>query len=121
MPEPEPKPTQPIDGRSDGSFSIGSDVWPGLSKAIEEAGEFLQVCGKIIATHGAAAHWDGSDLRERFLEEAADVQAGINFVLDMNFTRDDKIAVAKRFVDKYALFVKWQREQTAAPDDEPEP
>ena len=32
-----------------GPYSIGSDVWPGLSKLAEESGEVVQVIGKIVA------------------------------------------------------------------------
>ena len=56
-----------------GDFSIGSDVWSGISKLIEEAGEVTQVCGKLIAIAGASEHWDGTDLRERLEDEIADL------------------------------------------------
>lgn len=39
-------------------FAIGSPVWPGLSKLAEEAGETLQVVGKLMGTGGESAHWD---------------------------------------------------------------
>lgn len=97
----------------DGSFSIGSDVWPGLSKMIEEAGELLQVAGKIIATHGAAGHWDGSDLRERLIEEMADVQAAIEFVSRQNLGLLDRQHLQRRAEAKLALFDEWQDEQSA--------
>lgn len=100
------------DPLGDGSFSIGSDVWPGLSKAIEEAGEFLQVAGKVIATHGASGHWDGSDLRERFKEEVADLFAALNFVLGESFTPAERIAVGERMARKERLFCEWQDAQT---------
>ncbi len=35
-----------------GDFSIGSDIWPGISKLIEEAAEVGQVCGKLIGSGG---------------------------------------------------------------------
>lgn len=37
----------------DGSFSLGSRTWPGLSKLVEECGEVLQIAGKIMGTGGA--------------------------------------------------------------------
>jgi hypothetical protein len=46
-----------------GPYSIGSTVWPGLSKLVEEMGEVGQVVGKLIATGGDPAHRDGTDLR----------------------------------------------------------
>lgn len=94
---------------SDGSFSIGSTVWPGVSKLIEEMGELHQVLGKIIATHGNPAHWDGSDLIQRFEEEAGDVIAAVNFVVDHN--RLDRMTVGYRAQEKLELFCKWHAEQ----------
>lgn len=104
---------------SDGSFSIGSDVWPGLSKAIEEAGEFLQVAGKVIATHGASDHWDGSDLRERFKEEAADLLAALRFVLGESFSPVERVAVEKRAEVKERLFCEWQDAQQTGRSGDP--
>src|ERR1700722_7934464 len=79
-------------------FAIGSKVWPGLSKLIEECGEVVQVCGKLLGTGGASAHWDGSDLRERLTEEIADVLAAARFVILHNGL--DEAAIAKRTNEK---------------------
>lgn len=46
-----------------GPYSIGSDSWAGLSRLIEEAGEVLQVAGKVIGGGGATVHYDGTDLQ----------------------------------------------------------
>ena len=67
-----------------GPYSIGSDHWPGMAKALEETGGFAQVCGKIMAANGAELHWDGSNLRQRLVEELADVEAAIAFLLGAN-------------------------------------
>jgi hypothetical protein len=93
---------------SAGDFSIGSDVWPGLSKLIEEAGETLQVAGKLIATGGEEDHWDGTNLRARLTEELGDLLAAAQFFIDENLARD---VVAQRADDKYLLFGKWHRKQ----------
>lgn len=90
-------------------YSIGSDVWPGLSKLNEEAGEVVQVIGKLMGTGGEAAHWDGSDLRERLIEEMGDVLAAVFFVVHHNGLNFD--AVIRRQVQKRELFEKWHREQ----------
>ncbi len=45
---------------SAGPYSVGSDNWPGLAKAMEECGEFVQAAAKIIAM-GGAEHSDGSN------------------------------------------------------------
>lgn len=60
----------------DGSFSLGSRTWPGLSKLVEECGEVLQIAGKIMGTGGRGA---GKDI-ERDLREAVD---SINRALQM--------------------------------------
>jgi NTP pyrophosphatase (non-canonical NTP hydrolase) len=88
-----------------GPYSIGSAHWPGLSKLIEEAGEVQQVCGKILGTGGAVAHWDGSDLRLRLEEEIGDLMAACQFVGAMNGLSAS--AIEKRVEMKLATFHRW--------------
>ena len=95
-----------------GDFSIGSDVWPGISKLIEEAGEVTQVCGKLIAIAGESEHWDGTNLRERLENELADLTAAIEFVVGRN--RLDATRMNARATEKLRLFMKWDKEQTSA-------
>lgn len=92
-------------------YSIGSDVWPGMSKVIEECGELQQVLGKIIALGGETEHWDGTDLRDRVRDELADLAAAIEFFIEMN--EDDKgfDLIAERAERKLELFQQWQAEQ----------
>jgi NTP pyrophosphatase (non-canonical NTP hydrolase) len=90
-----------------GDFSIGSNIWPGISKLIEEAGEVIQVSGKLIASHGESAHFDGSDLRERLADELGDLIAAIEFVEDHNQLDVDRIR--QRIAAKRALFEQWHR------------
>jgi len=87
------------------SFAIGSPVWPGLSKLAEEAGEVLQIVGKLMGTGGERAHWDGSDLRERLTEEISDLLAACDFVTSANGL--DRAAVDERRANKLALFYVW--------------
>lgn len=91
-----------------GPYSIGSGCWPGLAKVAEECAEVIQVAGKVIAAGGEAAHWDGSDLRERLEDELADVQAAIWFVTEQNRLDDDRMQ--RRAEGKLALFRRWHAE-----------
>jgi NTP pyrophosphatase (non-canonical NTP hydrolase) len=82
-----------------GPYSIGSDLWPGLSRLVEELGELSQVAGKLIGNGGETAHYDGTDLRARLAEEIADVLAAMSFVADSNgldHQEIEKRAEAKR-------------------------
>jgi NTP pyrophosphatase (non-canonical NTP hydrolase) len=96
----------------EGPYGIGSDCWPGTSKLIEECGELQQVLGKLIALGGATAHWDGSDLRERLIEEIGDVSAALNFFVTTNNLPMDR--VVHRRATKSALFAYWHGEQQTA-------
>jgi len=92
-----------------GDFSIGSNVWPGVSKIIEESGELNQVLGKLIATNGDTEHWDGSDLRGRMIEELGDVMAAIEFLVKVN--KLDRGSVIERASGKLRLFEYWHDQQ----------
>jgi hypothetical protein len=89
-----------------GDFSIGSTVWPGTSKLIEEMGELQQVLGKLIATAGDTAHWSG-DLRQKLVEEIADVISAILFFERKNLTFGEVEQISDRRQEKFALFEKW--------------
>lgn len=90
-----------------GDFSIGSDLWPGTSKLLEETGELQQVLGKLIGSHGEVQHFDGSNLRERLVEEIADVAAAARFFQEVNLTKEEREQIAARCERKVALFKKW--------------
>lgn len=92
-----------------GPYSIGSDTWPGISKLIEECGEVVQVCGKILGTGGKVEHWDGTKLDERLASELGDLLAALRFVaLRCGL---DRRAVEHRAAEKQALFQRWHEEQ----------
>ena len=93
-----------------GDFSIGGKVWPGTSKLIEEMGELCQVLGKLIGSHGEVEHYDGSNLRERLVEEVSDLKAAIAFFEEMNLDVDYEVAIAKRFAAKLQKFREWHKE-----------
>lgn len=97
---------QPLPGMQ---FCIGSTVWPGLSKLIEECGEVMQVAGKLMATGGRPDHWDGTDLKERITEELADLMAAAAFVAVRCGLDAD--AISERRFEKIARFEKWHIEQ----------
>lgn len=89
-----------------GDFSIGSRVWPGTAKLLEEMGELQQVLGKLIAVSGDAKHWSG-DLREMLVEELADVQAALHFFAAQNISTGEWLDMIKRVDEKIARFSKW--------------
>jgi hypothetical protein len=95
--------------KGSGDFSIGGQVWPGTSKLLEEMGELQQVLGKLVGSHGETAHYDGSDLRRRMVEELADVQAAIAF-FQRNLTSDENNQLFVRYTRKLELFDKWHEE-----------
>lgn len=100
--------------KGSGDFSIGSKVWPGASKLLEEMGEVQQVLGKLIAVHGSTVHWDG-DLRVRLLEELGDVSAAVRFFVDQNFTDEELRAYVERVEMKLETFRKWHAEGDPPP------
>lgn len=79
----------------------------GFSKLIEETGELQQVSGKILAYGMAADHPDGKGaLDNRFVEEAGDTVAAINFVAD-KYGSGIGDRIAKIAAEKLALFKQW--------------
>lgn len=93
-----------------GEFSIGGHYWPGLSKLIEEAGEVVQVAGKLIGSEGRTDHWSG-DLDQMLHEELGDLLAAIEFFVHHNGLNKDLIS--DRSDRKRATFDQWHRENLA--------
>jgi NTP pyrophosphatase (non-canonical NTP hydrolase) len=86
----------------------------GLAKLIEEAGEVMQVAGKLVQypyhqTRGyPGLHPDGSHLRTRLEQEVADVMAASLFVQEqMGLNRAE---IGERITEKLALFRQWAKE-----------
>jgi homospermidine synthase len=92
-------------------FAFGDKAWPGLAKLAEEAGELVQVIGKLMMTHGESNHWDGSNLRARLIEEMADEAAAIDFVASHVLTTTEVVWMTERVKQKRALFEEWHEEQ----------
>jgi NTP pyrophosphatase (non-canonical NTP hydrolase) len=86
-------------------FAIGDKVWPGISKLIEECGEVVQVCGKLLGTGGKEVHWEGSNLRERLVEELGDLLGAIRFVAKWN--KIDVWQIEHRAELKLRRFESW--------------
>jgi NTP pyrophosphatase (non-canonical NTP hydrolase) len=90
-------------------FGMGSDIWPGLGKLIEECGEVVQIAGKLIETGGSVVHWEGPPLDDRLADELGDLLAAIYFVID--HCLQHKIDhIDKRRMAKYNQFVEWRKE-----------
>lgn len=108
--------SSPIERVADGHgpYSIGSTLWPGLSKVAEESGEIVQVIGKLMGTGGLVAHWDGSDLAVRMQEEIADLQAALEFLVGHNAELLDRDAIAARAAKKLTMFEQWHGEAAQA-------
>jgi NTP pyrophosphatase (non-canonical NTP hydrolase) len=80
----------------------------GLAKLIEEAGEVVQVAGKVLA-YGLGPHPDGTILKTRIEDEIADVEAALMFVsrsLDL-----DEDRITERRLRKLNLFLEWDADQ----------
>jgi hypothetical protein len=97
--------------KGSGDFSIGSQVWPGASKVLEEMGELQQVLGKLLGTAGEVKHWDGTNLQGRLVEEIADVRAALAFFQVKNFTERDIMDADRRCQRKFEIFMEWHRDQ----------
>jgi NTP pyrophosphatase (non-canonical NTP hydrolase) len=93
-------------------YSVGSDNLPGLAKVVEEAGELLQVAGKILAVGGTKIYYDGLELRKAVKEEMADVIASISFFVETaGFTPEEQEEILNRATQKRILFREWQESQ----------
>lgn len=90
-------------------FAIGSHIWNGVSKLSEEAGEVVQVIGKLMGNGGSTDHWDGSNLLVRLQEEIGDVLAACDFVMLANLALDSEF-IERRREEKLKLFLKWNIE-----------
>jgi NTP pyrophosphatase (non-canonical NTP hydrolase) len=96
-----------------GPYSIGSDHWPGLAKAMEECGELIQAAAKLMAVGGEDdLHWDGKGtMVTRLEDEIADVSAAITFLRHRNPILDSG-RIMDRTADKVARFEKWHAEHS---------
>jgi hypothetical protein len=104
-----------------GPFQLGSLIYPGLSKLVEEGGEMQQVAGKLMANGGEDEHWDGTRLSVRIAEEVADLSAACRAFFQLN-GYDGAPWVLRREIDKYNKFIQWHADNLEdRPDDSPLP
>lgn len=86
----------------------------GLYKLVEECGELLGVAGKKLAYFHTNEHPDGAGpLLERIEQEAGDVLAAIDFVMDklgLDYAR-----ILERRAEKLRLYRQWDADPTNAP------
>ncbi len=85
-------------------YRIESQKLPGLAKVAEEAGEYLQIFGKIIGADGLT-YFDGKDLSSALSDELNDLLAAVQFALECNNLHD-----ASRVASKLTKFRGWRRQ-----------
>ena len=93
--------------KGSGAFGIGSMVWPGIGKLLEEMGEVAQMASKLVSTDGQDAYWDGTNLREELCGEIGDLLAAIAFLSNENHL--DTALIQARMDRKLTLFEKWHK------------
>jgi len=83
-----------------------SEMWMGIGKLIEECGEVLQLCGKLILFPDGD-HPDGNgDLSVRIEEELADLHAAMRYFILVNNLNTKRIS--ERSDRKMEKFHEWQ-------------
>jgi hypothetical protein len=92
-------------------FAIGARIWPGLGKLVEEAGETLQVAGKIMAFPKEEHPDRKGPLGDRLALELGDLSAVIDYVtLRCLTTKQAKMYTEQRRM-KYERFQAWHKEE----------
>lgn len=91
--------------------AIGSSVHPGAMKVVEEAGETVQVLGKLLAFPDGN-YPDGSDLNADLIEELGDLKAAIDFYSE-NAGIENKVAERRRY--KIRRFREWHDAEVMGP------
>lgn len=97
----------PALGQEMSRFAIGDKQWPGISKLIEEAGEVLRICGKLMGARGERVHWNVPDLKAELEDEIADLTAACAFVIGTCGL--DKNRILARYQEKLIRFHKWHK------------
>lgn len=90
-----------------GDYAIGSTVWPGLSKVLEEIHELGIVLSKIVGASGSTEYWGGIDLRENLIEELGDVLGVIKYFTQHNLTVEERDVMHDRSFEKRDRFNDW--------------
>jgi NTP pyrophosphatase (non-canonical NTP hydrolase) len=97
-------------------YAIGDKKWAGLSKLLEEAGEVIQVGGKLMGARGKINHWSG-DLNDKLVEELGDLLAAIEFFVDKNMSVKDRGRILLQFDKKIRKFNKWHEAEDPLPSE----
>lgn len=87
-------------------YTMHNVTWPGLSKVIEESGEVLQICGKIMAIRGGDTYYNGEDLRVELENEVSDLLASLTYLIRENDL--DKARINRRVQMKLAKYQNWK-------------
>jgi NTP pyrophosphatase (non-canonical NTP hydrolase) len=87
-------------------FALADKEWPGTSKLIEECGEVLQVCGKLMGSRGDTNHWSG-DLRAKFVEELSDLSAAMAVFITLNMTDEEIAQMDVQTMAKMQKYFQW--------------
>ncbi len=91
-------------------FSIGSTVWPGLAKIVEEGSESMEIIAKLMGTGGEEIYYDGRNLRQELQDELGDLLAAIAFTIESNPQLSYE-TIAHRRERKLAQFREWHATQ----------
>jgi NTP pyrophosphatase (non-canonical NTP hydrolase) len=87
-------------------FKFKSKKWRGGAKLIEEMGELIQVLAKMLMV-GGLTHWDGN-LKQRLMEEMADVSASLYYFKTRNFTFEEIETIRLRAQEKMRKYEQWE-------------
>jgi NTP pyrophosphatase (non-canonical NTP hydrolase) len=91
------------------AYTMHGKVWPGLGKVIEEAGEVIQICGKLTTNSGDSKYYGSVNLRKKLQEEIADLRAALLFVEYENNLDFDFIEL--RVHEKLNKYYKWKKDK----------
>jgi len=90
----------------DAGYTMQNTNWPGLAKVIEESGEVLQICGKIMSIRGASIYYKGEDLRSELEDEVGDLLASLTYLIQEN--KLDRAKINRRVQYKLARYAIWK-------------
>ncbi len=105
-----------IEGHVQPPYSFNGPQLPGIAKVVEEAGEVVQVFGKLMMTGGEQINFDGTDLLTELLKETADLAAALDFFQEYaiaNMDQETQAAWLQRRRAKLQKFIEYRAEEKA--------
>jgi len=84
---------------------VATEKYKGIFKVTEEAGEVIQLAGKL-AVFPEGVHPDGRNLRTELMNELADLQAAMMY-MNFEFTPIELAYMQDRIVRKLVKFCEW--------------